>query len=302
MAKGDHGRMQDEIGKQSDLTQHGYGYKAPQVRFGGGGIVKTPGTPGFGGMENLQKGIYDTYGTMKDNYKMGVDKSMRSYDDIMAAYKAFAGNQDLASARSTYGDLAGGGVNVGAMRERALAPVRASYSNARREVDRSSSLAGGNASNKNAALSRMARQESITGSQAMNDTEAGIQELISRNRAVGAGGMANLAGMDMANNNAMASLYSANPGLASTFGNQLLASQGDVLQGQGLQNQLAQILMNARAQNAQIPGNFQQALGNIGGVLNLGGQVAGGLVGLGGPKAIPNMSNPAGWSSSGFGF
>jgi hypothetical protein len=310
MAKGDHGRMQDEIGEQKNLTRYGYGGGSAS----NGGLnpnalgirnsfresrgldpINIPGTApnGIGGMENLQKELWGFNDQARGNYDKSLGMAMTSYDDIMNAYKGFGNNQDVAGARSTYGDMAStGGVDGRAIRDRAMSGVRSVYDGAKREVNRSAALAGGYAPNRIAAQTQLAREGSIAASDASTNAEASLAELISRNRLAGAGGLANLGQMDLQNTAGMANMYQATPGLANMFGNQVLNSQNNLMQGQNMQNNLAQMFMNARAQNSQIPGNFAQAMGNIGGVLNLGGKIAGGLVGLGGGGAtglIPGL-------------
>jgi hypothetical protein len=298
MAKGDHGRMQDEINQQKDITQKGYGYKpavAPVLspRFGRARTVGSPEVPGIGGMENLQKELWGFNDQARSNYDKSLSQAMGSYDEIMNAYRGFKDNQDVAGARSTYGDMAStGGVDGRAIRDRAMSGVRSVYDGAKREVNRSAALAGGYAPNRIAGLTKLAREGSIAASDASTNAEASIAELISRNRLAGAGGLANLGQMDLQNTGGMADMYRSTPGMANMFGNQVLAGQNNLLQGQSLQNQLAQMLIGARAQNSQVPGNFSQAMGNIGSVLGLGGRIAGGLVGLGGSGAtglIPGL-------------
>ena len=86
----------------------------------------------------------------------------------------------------------------------------------------------------------------------------------------------------------MTSLYGTTPALASTFGNQVLGSQGNLLNAQQLQNQLGLGLIQGQLGKAQIPGDFSQAMGNIGSVLGLGGQALGGI---GGAKGNPGSTN-----------
>lgn len=294
MAKGDHGRVQDEIGSQKQIAQYGYGSQVPS---GSSGFLRRTGAPntptlGTGGMVNLFNTLGNSQKSFSDNYNSGAGMNLNSYDEIMNNYRNFlggntAGNGDLAGARSTFGDMAStGGVNVAAIRDRAMSPVRAMYSNARREVDRGASLAGGFAPNKIAALAKMTRDQSINASDAATNAEAMIAELISRNRLAGASGLAGLGGddgkMNLAAISGMTNLFGTAPGMTSVMGNQLLGADQNLLNAQNMQNQLSQMLVQSRLQNAQVPGNFSQAMGNIGSVLGLGGQLAGSLVGLGG--------------------
>jgi hypothetical protein len=66
------------------------------------------------------------------------------------------------------------------------------------------------------------------------------------------------------------------------YGTQLGQSNAQLNDVQQLQNQLANYIMQAQLGKSNIPSNYQQALGNIGGTLGLGGQIFSGLSGLGG--------------------
>lgn len=136
------------------------------------------------------------------------------------------------------------------IRSRSNSPVRAAYSNAQREVERGRSLQGGYSPGFNAATARMAREQGQLASDQSTNTEAMIAELLNRGKQFGMGGMT--------------SMYGATPGLAQTFGNQMLASQAQQLQAAGLQNQLSLGLMGAQMDQSKVPGNWAQAISNIG--------------------------------------
>ena len=84
----------------------------------------------------------------------------------------------------------------------------------------------------------------------------------------------------------MTGLYGTTPALINTFGNQLLASQGNLLQGNQLQQGLGQGLINSQINKSAIPGDFQQAMGNIGSVLGMAGRIGGAFTGIG---SIPGL-------------
>ena len=173
-------------------------------------------------------------------------QSLADYGNIMNQYQDWAktggfSQEDLANIRA-----------------RSVSPVRAAYSNAQREMERGRALQGGYSPGFNAATARMAREQGQLGSDMSTNTEAMIAELLQRGKLAGMGGMT--------------SMYGATPGLANTFGQQMLQSQGQNLQAAGLQNQLGLGIMGAQNQQAQVPGNWQQAMNNIAG---LGGAAQG---------------------------
>ena len=251
MAKGDSKRMQNEISSQQDLTRYGYGYKPPVI--GSSGNIRSPGIPGIGGMESVYKNLYDT--------------GPNSYNSIMDNYRNFLGRDS--GARSSYAELAaGGGVNADAIRNRAMAGVRSVYANAKRNVDRNRSIQGGYSPGYNTLMSRMAREQSQGAADASTDVEAAIAELISRNRIAGAGGLANLEGIDLNTLNSMSGAQSGR--------------MNDLFQAQSLQNQIAQMMIEARSSNSKIPSDFSQGMENTGKVIGLGSRIAQSMAGLGG--------------------
>ena len=73
----------------------------------------------------------------------------------------------------------------------------------------------------------------------------------------------------------MAQAYGTTPGMANMYGNQMLNSQGQLIDLQGLQNQLGLGTMNAQIAASQIPGKWENTIGRINDVFKIGGKVAG---------------------------
>jgi len=79
--------------------------------------------------------------------------------------------------------------DLGNIRARALSPVRAVYANAQRNVDRQRSLQGGYAPGYQSALTRMARDQGQTTSDAAVNAEAGISEQVQKGKLAGLAGL-----------------------------------------------------------------------------------------------------------------
>lgn len=191
------------------------------------------------------------------------------------------------------------------IRARAIAPTRSIYSNAQNEVQRQSVLGGMNA---NPVLqARLAREQSQGISDANINANAGIAQQVQQGKLAGFGGLGQVGlaqsaqemqnnqynralqlqglsgmtdidrsrlGFELAGNQGMTSLYGATPGLASTFGNQVLGSTGQMTEQQGLQNQLGLGIMGAQYNRERLPSGFQTGLGNASSILGLIGQGA----------------------------
>lgn len=223
--------------------------------------------------------------------------------------QAIAGYQDFANTGG-FSDQA-----IQDLRARAIAPTRAVYANAQQNIDRQRKLQGGYSPNYTAATAKLTRDSADSISGANERANAGIAEMQQRGRLSGLEGLSGvslaqqsaktaidsinsqlrLAGMsgmsdaEKANLTAqlgamsgMNSLYGTTPGQTSMYGSQLSNSNAQNLQGQGLQQALAQLLIGSQFNHSQLPSNFQQGLGNIGSILGLGGQAAGAFTGMGG--------------------
>lgn len=93
--------------------------------------------------------------------------------------------------------------DLASMRSRALSPIRAAYSDATREINRTSALQGGYSPNRTAALSRMARERGQGVADAATNAEAGI---------VGMRQQGKIAGL-----NAATSMYANMPTFSESF-------------------------------------------------------------------------------------
>ena len=165
------------------------------------------------------------------------------------------------------------------IRARAEAPIRSEYSQAQDELARQKNLSGGYAPNAPAAAAKMARDQAYATSDAETNANASIAQMIQQGKLYGLTGLSNIGltgvGQGLQGLSGASGLYGTTPGLTNMFGNQVLNSMGQTLQDQGMQNALAQGRVNAQLGAATVPGDFQQALGNIGSTIGLGGAVAG---------------------------
>lgn len=315
MAKGDAKRAQDMVKYQNqdtpqyqenfrgagernfrehDEIMQGYrNFMAPgggsSVGGGGGGI----GNNSYGGYQDLANG---------PGY--GWDPLFRG-----AMSKAIGG----------YGNFADtGGFDAQALqdiRARGVAPMRATYANAQNELDRSRSLSGGSP-NFAAAQTKMARELGYGLSDQMTNINADIAQMVQQGKLAGLGGLSqtgaagqglstnidslNLQGMlaglaGMTNIDQARAAASRASGAASSA-NQLAALRGmtdqygtnpALLNVTGDQlNERARLMMGGEQAAAQLPSNFDTALGRIGGIAGIAGNVAGamggGFGGLGG--------------------
>lgn len=225
----------------------------------------------------------------------------------------------ISKAIDTYGNFADTGGfspnDISAIRARAVAPIRSINDRANQEIQRQSAIRGTAYSpNTTAALAKTNRDSAYATGDVSTNAEAMIAQLMQQGKLYGAGGLASTGLADQSNNttnrgldlsainsantnqlNALAGktqLYGTTPGLTKTFGDQLLTSSGQGLTGVGLQDQLANQIINGQLQKSQVPGDFQSAIGNIGSIGSLIGSVAGSVAG------IPKL--PTGGSASPF--
>lgn len=148
----------------------------------------------------------------QNRYTVASDKSFQDYDNIMNQYNDW-------SQTGGYGKD-----QLGAIRSRALSPMRAVYSNANREVDRTKALQGGYSPGYGVLKARMAREMSSGMSDAATNAEAQIAQMVNAGKQFGMQGKS--------------SMFSATPGMASHYGGMQNQAMGNWLQGQGMQQDL----------------------------------------------------------------
>lgn len=193
--------------------------------------------------------IVPTTQKMFNNYDTAANNAFSDYGNIMGEYDNF-------SKTGGYSPL-----EISSIRSRALSPLRSIYASANRDVDRQRTLQGGYMPGYGTLKARMARDMGQGMSDAAGDAEANIAQMINSGKRFGTAGKQ--------------SLFGTSPGMASTFGNQLLSSTGNWLQAQGLQNQLSLGIMGAQNQSAQLPGNWDHTMNRIGQVGQIGGLLMG---------------------------
>lgn len=184
-----------------------------------------------------------------NNYQNATGQAQQDYGSIMGQYQDFAKTGGFSP------------LDTANMRARAVSPIRAAYANASRNVDRQRTLQGGYSPGYGTLQGRLARESSSAMSDASTNVEGMLAQMKQQGRLAGLGGASNL--------------YGTTPGMANMYGNQVLASTQQRLQGQGLQNQMALGMIGAH-QNAQaLPGKWEGTMGRIGDVIGLGQQVGG---------------------------
>lgn len=103
------------------------------------------------------------------------------FGSIMSGYRQFAETGGFSP-----DDLAN-------IRARAVSPIRAVYANAQREVSRNRALQGGYSPNFNAAMAKMAREQSMSQADASINREAELAEMVQKGKLAGLGGMLDVA-------------------------------------------------------------------------------------------------------------
>ena len=185
---------------------------------------------------------------MQNRYTRAANLSEQQYPELMNQWQGFAKTGGFSPE-----DLAN-------IRARSISPIRSIYSNAQAGLQRQKALTGGYMPNFGAASAKMSREMSSAGADAATNAEAMIAELLQRGK---------LAGMQGGNQ-----LYGTTPGQTSMYGQQVGSSNQRLEGYQSLQNQLAMERVRNEIAGTQVPGNFSQAMGNIGSVFGLAGQIA----------------------------
>jgi len=209
--------------------------------------------------------------------------------------------------------------DIADMRARGVSPIRSTYANMVNELQRQKNLQGGYSPNMAAAMTRMRGSTSQQMADQVQNINAYLAEQIQKGKMFGTSGMGDLstrdtdfaqraalanqsAGLQAAGINASmagrpdprlqalqaaSSLYSASPGLMGTTGNQLLNSTQNWLSANNQGQNVGQMGINGALAASQIPSNFEVGLGRVGQGIQLGGAIAGGLMGLPGGVQQP---------------
>lgn len=242
MAKGDSGETRDSLGvagKSAQEDQNNLKY----------GVGNTPGNfMNQGQHPPAAGGLYGQNVNAQQNYNNAIATNSNDYNQIMGGYKDFSQNGGFS------------GQNIQDIRARSIDPIRSVYQNAQAGMDRQRSLQGGYSPNYMAASSQMARNLGQQVGDANTNVNAGIAQMQQQGR---------LAGMQ-----GQAGMYGATPGMSNMMGNQLAMSNNNLLNlGQQGINASDMYLRNKLGQS-QIPGDYQQALGNVGSTMGAVGKIA----------------------------
>lgn len=170
-------------------------------------------------------------------FNQAAPRQMQDYNQLMGGYQNFAQTGGFSG-----NDLAN-------IRARSVAPIRAAYSAANRNVNRQKSLQGGYAPGQGVLQARMAREQSSGMSDAAQNTEGMIAQMVQQGKLAGLQGGS--------------SLYGTTPGQSALFGNQVLNAMGQ-------RANVGQMGINAELGTQQLPGKWEGTLGRIGDVAKMG--------------------------------
>ena len=216
--------------------------------------------------ENLRTGVLEpSVRLFGGAAEQAIPQQMADYGRLQSGYNEFAQTGGFSPEDKS------------SIRSRALSPIRSIYSGAMRDVDRQKSLQGGYSPGYGVLRGRMAREMSSGMSDATTNAEAAIAQMVQEGRLQGLSGGS--------------SLYSASPGMAGTFGNQLLGATGQLSEGVGREMGFGQRIADQTIAASQIPGKWENTMGRIGDVANIAGRIGGAMTpflgggGMGGAMA-----------------
>ncbi len=257
------------------------------------------------------------YRDLMDSYK-SYASGLPQNNRISAERVSYNRSPEMAHALQGYGEFADTGGFSGEdktnLRSRALSPVQSVYNNMKNEMERQKNIQGGYSPNFNAASARMRSGTSQQMSDILQQVNAQIAEMTQQGRLAGLGGLGQLSAADTEfgqqaqyHNQAsaleaaranqiygqydprlqalqgMSSLFSATPGMSKLFGDEMLAGNQQLLEGNQQQQNIGNFAMNGRQIVNQTPSNFETGLGRVG---QIGGMIGSIYSGLNGGKGI----------------
>jgi hypothetical protein len=253
MAKGDPNRTQNQINNQGRTMQDSQNATMNQIYGQNLGFQNNYNT-GVATDLNNQAGIMGNYQNIIDRMSgKSVDGAAPYGDEAAGYFRDFANSGGFS------------GSDIQDLRARAISPVRAVYSNAQNNLDQNRSLQQFSP-NYAAATAKMAREMGYGMSDANVNANASIAGMRQQGKLAGAQGLAGIEGQNLqallGATHGQAGLYGTTPGLSSTFGNQLLNSSNQLLQGNNQQIGMGLGLIDAQNNKGQQPSNYQQAMNN----------------------------------------
>lgn len=302
----------DIMGKYNELYNNPFGTNPDgSAAETGGGAAS--GMPGYG----EQRGIYSDLANNGGGY--GWDPTMRgAMTNAIGGYQNFAdtggfSSNDLSNIRArSIAPIRGvyGQAQNELSRSRSLGGASPNFAAAQTRMAREmGNMSADAATNAEAGIAQMVQQGKLAGLGGLSSTGAAGQglstDIDSLNAQMKLAGLQGMMGVDdrlgaqasaagaasrasaedmfrakMGILSGMTDMYGTNPALLRTTGDHMLQADQNILQGQGLQNQLGMGMIQGTQNAAAIPGNFQQAMGNIGSVAGLVGDIAGGITGF----------------------
>ena len=200
--------------------------------------------------ENLRTGTLEPQlRQFRDFYMQAAPGQLEDYSSLMGNYKKFAETGGFSPE------------DTAAIRARAIAPTRSVYAGAKRDLGRMSSMGTMGKFNNPTLRARMSRELSQGLSDANLNAEASIAEMTQRGKLAGLSGGS--------------SLYSATPGLVSTFGNQVLGATDQLSTGVGREMGHGLDAAGLQIAASRIPGKWENIMGRIGDVADLAGKAGG---------------------------
>ena len=294
------GNMPQIQGATSDPDQIGQWLQAQAGQPGSDPILQTPD-----GIKYYTNQIINSGGLNPQNTSYWQNKSTLSqYGGAVGAGGGGTGSGSgaLGSSQAGFQNFADTGgfspQDIQDMRARSQSAMRSTYQNAQDNLDRNRSLQQFSP-NYAAATAKLTRDLGYGLSDAATNSNAAIAQMIQSGKLAGNQGLMGVGGINqqgqIANQNAMlgalqgsSSLYGATPGLASTFGNQMLNSSGQLVSGNQNQTQLGSDIMNAQNyKGANVKGDTSQAISNVGSVIKPAAQIGAAIMTGGASLAVP---------------
>lgn len=310
MAKNDKKKMQSQVNNQVGAAQNNLNVTNDFIRSSNQDFKNRYDDAVPMQMQDYRD-IMDSY----KSYLGGLPGGASGNNRVSAREVSYNRTPEMQHALSGYGEFADtGGFSEDDktnLRSRALSPVQTVYNNLRNEMERRKNIQGGYSPNFNAAAAKMGRGTAQQMSDILQGTNATIAEMVQKGRLSGLGGLGQLATADtgfgqdaqLANQRAfleadlanqrmsaydprlqalggMQSLFGTRPGMAGLFGDQMLASQDQMLTGQGYQNQIGQMGIQGQNMVSQTPSNFETVMRNVGNIGGMIGSVGAGIMGL----------------------
>jgi len=231
-------------------------------------------------LNNTRSNILPQNQDLQNRAQVAYDQGNRDYGDIKTGFGNIINQANNPYSFGAYGNFQDfsktGGLSpedIAAMRARGEGAVRSTFDASRRKLEQQNRIMGGSSTARTAALAKLTRDTAHEVGDTDTNLEAQLADFIRQGKEFGMSGMTDIdkyrMGLGLEANQGLNTAYGTKPGMASMYGDLLGQSNGQMINIQELQQQLADMIMKAQQGRGNMPTRFDAFKSFAGGVKDI---------------------------------